>query len=312
MNRTVLLLTHTRDAYVMDRVAEGLARRGVRAVRIDTDRYPTELDLQVGLTGGRIGDVDLDDVVGVWRRRIGRARLPETVPSQARIPIQREAQAHITAMLDVLAARGVPMVNPLHTDTRAEGHKSGQLAVARSVGLPVPPTLITNEPDAVRAFFHQHEGEVVTKLLLPFATSMEGGDGVPTSLLREADLAHLDGLRVGPMCFQRRIHASAELRIAWVDGRCFVGRQHVEEGVDWRSNGSGWRTGGLDVETEARINRLMQHYGLRYGALDLMVPADGSDPVFLEVNPSGEWGMLERDLGLPIGDALAAALLEVR
>jgi hypothetical protein len=28
------------------------------------------------------------------------------------------------------------------------------------------------------------------------------------------------------------------------------------------------------------------------------------------VNPSGEWGMLERDLGLPISEAIAKALLE--
>jgi len=31
--------------------------------------------------------------------------------------------------------------------------------------------------------------------------------------------------------------------------------------------------------------------------------------VFLELNPSGEWGMLERDLALPIGAALAEELL---
>jgi hypothetical protein len=28
------------------------------------------------------------------------------------------------------------------------------------------------------------------------------------------------------------------------------------------------------------------------------------------VNPGGEWGMLERDLGLPISEAIAEALLQ--
>ena len=36
---------------------------------------------------------------------------------------------------------------------------------------------------------------------------------------------------------------------------------------------------------------------------------DDDEPVFLEVNPAGEWGWLERDLGYPIGDALAEALV---
>ena len=30
---------------------------------------------------------------------------------------------------------------------------------------------------------------------------------------------------------------------------------------------------------------------------------------FLEVNPQGEWGMLQRDLGLPIGEAIAIKLV---
>ncbi|NEO45670.1 MAG: MvdC family ATP-grasp ribosomal peptide maturase, partial [Moorea sp. SIO4A3] len=39
-----------------------------------------------------------------------------------------------------------------------------------------------------------------------------------------------------------------------------------------------------------------------------IVTPDG-EYVFLEVNPTGEWGMLERDLGYPISDAIADALL---
>ena len=52
----------------------------------------------------------------------------------------------------------------------------------------------------------------------------------------------------------------------------------------------------------------MRTMGLRYGAVDLMVPVDGP-PIFLEVNPAGEWGMLARDLGLPIAESLADELL---
>jgi hypothetical protein len=40
-----------------------------------------------------------------------------------------------------------------------------------------------------------------------------------------------------------------------------------------------------------------------------LICTPAGEHVFLEVNPSGEWGMLERDLGLPIADAIAGALL---
>jgi glutathione synthase/RimK-type ligase-like ATP-grasp enzyme len=52
----------------------------------------------------------------------------------------------------------------------------------------------------------------------------------------------------------------------------------------------------------------MDRLGLAYGAIDVIRTPDGNH-VFLEVNPIGEWGMLQRDLGLPIADAIADALL---
>lgn len=41
-----------------------------------------------------------------------------------------------------------------------------------------------------------------------------------------------------------------------------------------------------------------------------MICTPAGEYVFLEVNPGGEWGMLERDLCLPISEAIAVALLE--
>ena len=52
----------------------------------------------------------------------------------------------------------------------------------------------------------------------------------------------------------------------------------------------------------------MSELGLVFGAIDMICTPAG-EHVFLEVNPGGEWGMLERDLGLPIADAIARALL---
>jgi len=55
----------------------------------------------------------------------------------------------------------------------------------------------------------------------------------------------------------------------------------------------------------------MRARGLGCGAIDLVRARDGSHP-FLEVHPVGEWGMLERDLGLPIADAVAEELCRPR
>ena len=57
------------------------------------------------------------------------------------------------------------------------------------------------------------------------------------------------------------------------------------------------------------LQSLMDRLDLKFGAVDFRVTPEG-EHVFLEVNPAGEWGMLERDAGLPIAAALADALLE--
>ena len=52
----------------------------------------------------------------------------------------------------------------------------------------------------------------------------------------------------------------------------------------------------------------MKCFGLSFGAVDMIRQPNGTY-VFLEVNPSGEWGMLEKELGYPIAATIAKSLL---
>src|SRR6185503_7971132 len=107
-----------------------------------------------------------------------------------------------------------------------------------------------------------------------------------------------------------------ELRVAYVAGEAFAGaldatgtsRGHT----DWRRAAPEechWQKVQLPIEVANSLQTLMLELGLVFGAVDLIC-TPSREYVFLEVNPGGEWGMLERDLGLPISDAIAAALLE--
>ena len=51
----------------------------------------------------------------------------------------------------------------------------------------------------------------------------------------------------------------------------------------------------------------MEGVDLRYGAIDLIETPDG-EFVFLEVNPSGQWGWIADLGGLPIPEAVADML----
>lgn len=310
---TMLLLSHGGEPFCTERVAGALRARGYEPLRLDTDAFPSSLSLSAELGPDAQPRLLLDqrelDVAAVWLWRLWPPHIDAAVDAAHRDAIMRESSTTLRGLLDLLHAR--PWIDAIDPNRCAE-NKTRQLRLAAQLGLTIPATLITAEPAAVRRFFAAHAGEVVTKLQTPLAPSMRGGSGLPTRRLRAADLDALDGLRHCPMMFQRSIAKQWELRIAWVDGRAFVGALDGRHcGVDWRyESTTAWQPYTLPAPVHERLARLMARLGLRQGAIDMIVDPSG-DHVFLEVNPHGEWGMLERDLGLPIGEAIAAALIRL-
>jgi glutathione synthase/RimK-type ligase-like ATP-grasp enzyme len=246
-------------------------------------------------------------VAAVWLWRLWPAALDERLPAAQAQAAQRESLTTLRGLLELLS--DAAWIDPPDAIACAE-NKTRQLRLAHEVGLAIPPTLITSDPQAARAFYAAQGGQVVAKLQNSLGYSMRGGGGLPTRLLRGADLAALDGLVHCPMIFQRYVEKAYELRVAWVDGQAFVGAlDGAHCGVDWRyAATASWQEHSLPEAIHKKISTLMARLSLRQGALDLIV-TPGGEYVFLEVNPHGEWGMLERDLGLPIGAALAEALL---
>jgi MvdC family ATP-grasp ribosomal peptide maturase len=320
---TVLLLTHSADHYNVDRVAEEVSRQGARPLRVDTDGFPSELELTSALDGegsevvlGTAHGEQLGEQIrAVWVRRLGLPRLDDSLEPSWREGCQRESQAALEGFLDGLEAAGCRFVNPLEAE-RAAQNKLHQLRLARALGLEVPRTLVTNDPARVRSFFEQVRGRMVAKMLTPLTQSMEGGQPfVYTSAIGPEHLEALGELRHSPMVFQERVDKARELRVAVVGGRCFAGAIDASRSltgqVDWRRAAPTechWELGELPAEVAARLEQLVAALGLVYGAVDLIVTPEGRH-VFLEVNPGGEWGMLEYELGLPIAAALAEALV---
>lgn len=310
----VLLLSHRQEPFCTANVAAALSTRGARALRLDTDDFPTALRLSGELGMERGAELLLNgeplDIDAVWLWRLWPARLDEGLAQGLKEASLRESMTALRGLLDMLSF--VPWIDPIDNAPMAE-NKARQLRLARLVGLSIPPTLITADPSAARRFFFAHGGRVIAKLQTSLGYSMSGAGGLPTRLLKEQDLAALDGLRHCPMVFQRYVEKALELRVAWVDGQAFVGAlDGARCGVDWRyESTASWEAHTLPPAIHARLGELMARLRLRQGALDLILTPEG-DYVFLEVNPHGEWGMLERDLGLPISDALAEALLRPR
>ncbi len=53
----------------------------------------------------------------------------------------------------------------------------------------------------------------------------------------------------------------------------------------------------------------MKTLGLCYGAVDMIITPE-NEYVFLEVNPSGQWGWIEELTGMKISKAIATLLVQ--
>jgi glutathione synthase/RimK-type ligase-like ATP-grasp enzyme len=200
-------------------------------------------------------------------------------------------------------------LDPLARVMAAE-NKLLQLREAKRAGLSIPGTAITNDPQEVRALWDACHGRVVCKMLTPVSYSMGApAAAVYTSTLKPEDLDDLESLCLSPMIFQERVDKVRELRVIYVAGRLFAGS--LDGGQDdWRKGPAGaspWSVDALPDDVAQRFDAMMKALGLRFGSADFLRDRDGTHQ-FLEVNPVGEWGMLERDLHLPIADAIAEEL----
>ncbi|MFO0596383.1 MAG: MvdD family ATP-grasp ribosomal peptide maturase [Myxococcaceae bacterium] len=316
----VLLVTRSDDNHCVEDVRVALKKRGATGLRFDTDCYPTGVGLstETSQRGTRRwlrtpdGAVDLERLESIWYRRfLAGGQLPESL-GDLRDPSVDESRR---TLYGSIAATPCFQLDPLAAVRRCD-HKELQLREALVVGLDVPRTLSSNEPEAVRTFARAVRGPIVTKMQHSFAVHRDGRENVVfTNELTADDLASLDGLALCPMTFQEKLPKRLELRATVVGQRVFtaaVDSQALEGAkLDWRKEGvtllEAWTKYELPSKVSRALLKLTARFGLNYAAADFIVTPDGRH-VFLELNAGGEFYWLQRVPGLPIAEALADVL----
>ena len=194
-----------------------------------------------------------------------------------------------------------------------ESEQTAMLRLAQRVGLSIPRTLVSNDPDRVAGFLEACGGRAIQKMLDSSAGRVPqpgGPDYLPTLRITEAARASLDRVAVCPMVFQEEVEKDVELRVTVVGDRLFTGAVDPEGEVDWRQHPhlvGGFVPWELDEQVGRAIGRLMDRLGLQTGTVDLIVRPNG-EHVFLEVNTISFFDFLEASTGLPIADAVAGLL----
>jgi glutathione synthase/RimK-type ligase-like ATP-grasp enzyme len=308
----ILAVTHRADEHARP-VLDALARQGAEAAVLDLALLPARGRLALGYGAPAARELRLDGlppieaarVRALWWRRpqspVTRRGLPA---ARAEFAIRQTLEA-VTGLLGSLEP-GARLVNhPWRDDAAAQ--KTLQLAAAERAGLTVPATLVTNDPEAARAFL-AGRGRAGAVHKLVHATP---ADWRRTRRVGTRGASGLRGLRDAPLILQERV-PGVDVRVTIAGDDLFaaeIDARRSSSPDDFRGFEPQCRFASCRIphREEAGLRRLMDALGLAFAAIDFRRAADGRW-CFLDLNPAGQWLFVERRTGQPITAALASLL----
>lgn len=311
----ILCITHSQDFYNIDIFFEYLKSMNIPYFRLNSDRLNHLQKISVNGQGFQITDesgntVSSDQIRAVWHRKSWKISLPEEMDEDyAKIFLKEYASLRYNLFT---AMENVPWINPFENENRIDGNKMFQLKIAQKNGLTVPETIFSNDSERITSFFHEHcQGKMVAKLHGSLSKSMGGENFLSTQIIDEDSLEDIADIAYCPMIFQPYIEKEYELRIVYLAGEFFTGKINNSENTDWRiAHGSyAWSAYDLPKNLKQNMTLMMKEMGLYMGAIDIIKAKDGNY-YFLEVNPQGEWGMLQKELNFPIAQRIADHLIK--
>jgi len=301
----ILILSNPQDVHARH-IAKQLRLRGREVVCFSRADFGTgaSLAFRPGADQGAIRLADgtriiSDDVSAVWYRRPGSVASDPTISDELDRSFAENEWMHA---LDGFFTSVFPRIVSPPLKQRA-ATKPIQLSLASRLGLRVPETLITSDPEEALTFVAAHQGRVVHK-----AMTAPPHQFIDTRAWDSEASRHIADISLCPTIFQERIVGPADVRATVVGEQIFSaciqsasGRASVDSRLDSDAPCAPY---DLPSDVEAAILRLMNELELLFGTVDLKV-TDCGEHVFLEVNPQGQFLYIEILTGLPISNALA-------
>lgn len=306
---TILIVAPSEDWHA-NLVQAALESLNASVRRMEPDKLPgkSHLSFTASSNGCSFDDVlDLGPGDTIWLRRIDMPRsFDNRLDPGDRAVAEQESKLFWRSLLMAVSDEA-RWVNSIAANSKCSS-KLLQLKVAAEVGLPVPQTLISNDPSRVRDFLNSEYQKFVFKSLAPVnwkSVRRQPGDTVRalyTTKIALADLAGTDDamLAAAPAIYQQYLQAKKEYRVTMFGDRHVaveVIASHNQETVcDWRLG----YYGKVEIVPTAlptpvidRLRTFMTRLGLQYCAFDLLEDHDGI-VWFLEGNEGGQFLWVEQ------------------
>jgi len=297
---TVLILADPDDEHGAH-VQSALEARGSGVVRLSSQEFPGSLRLtlepDIGrghlvLEGGR--RLPLEELRSVYWRNYSGVAIGTGLPEDQQWIAQNDARGLFESFLMLTPAR---WVNGWSGFTLHQT-KPVQFARVARLGVPVPRTLLTNDPQAVLEFAAEHPRSIVKPV--------QGGDHAIPLLREHLAAERLAALRFAPVTIQEQIDGT-NVR-AFVAGERVLGCEIQARTLDYRDDGAA-RVVAHELPAEVRRQSvaIARELDLLWTGIDYRLDPEGRY-VFLEANPSPMFMGFEAQSGVPLTEALVDLL----
>ena len=246
-----------------------------------------------------------------WLRQLLPERDPYgPLPTPAEIDDILVGRRQWLAWTHLFSNLGTRWMNDPKRTHRAES-KVCQLAVASRTEFDVPRTLLTCDRNEAKSFTSKF-GPCIVKSISAAFWEFSEQSFVFTANAEKALKYDAESWQAQPVFVQERIDGSHEARL-FVIGRDVVGACRPRGSLDWRTDPNiDWIPWNPDRKTVERAVSYTQEFGLDYGAFDFILGSKTyPGPVFLECNPSGEFGFLDDVLDQQPSQKLGRLLAQI-
>jgi len=246
--------------------------------------------------------VDVRTLNVQWYRRTSpKQMLPDAADADYAAHIDRTTDKVLEGIL-LNEFQGRWVSHPRST-SMAE-NKLVQLRAAQRAGLRIPATLVSQDPARIRRFCSAYPGAIIKPVTTP-----RGIELAPTAVVSQDLLDNDDALALAAAIYQECIPGERHLRVSVIGERCDASLIEAKA-LDWRLDlNVPFSPYPLDSALENRLCSTLHEMGLVMGIFDLKL-TDHGEPIFLEVNPQGQFLFVEALCGIPLAETFAGFLVE--
>ncbi|NEQ23907.1 MAG: hypothetical protein F6K28_33170 [Microcoleus sp. SIO2G3] len=299
----VLILGDRTDPHAAH-VHQAIAQTGAAVHYWNTEQFPTQMRLSwqphcdrgmlVLPEGNRL---NFNQIHSVFWRSFSSVQVPPLADAHQYQVALNDSMSALRSLLQACPARWVNswQAYQFHKE------KPRQLHTVQQLGVPIPATLISNDPEAVQQFCQSLDRAIFKPVYGGAHTQFVTADHLEPERLALA-------LKIAPIAIQAYIPGT-NIR-SYVIGEIVYSAEICSASIDFREDAAAQLIPiALPIAIEQACLKIARSLLLEWTAIDWRLTPDGTY-VFLEANPSPMFLYFEQQTEFPITSALVGLLLD--